>query len=374
MQGRTGGVVPLWNTWSLEFGNSCASSGRASCKTQCMPLSFASAPLHSLPRRQCLRWASAWLASTACVGGLAQSTASGWPRKPITLIVPWPAGGGTDQSLRILAEEAGPRLGQTVTVLNRPGAAGTLVAPLLKAAPADGHTIGQLPLPVLRHALMHKVAWDPLADLDPILQISGTTFGLLVPSASPWRRLQDLLDWARARPGELMLGSTGQGSTPHIAMEDLLGQLGIAYTHVPFKGTTEQMLALAHGHIMAGMNSTGFAPWVDQGKLRLLAVFSEQRSTRWPQVPTMKELGFAHAVYHSPWGLVAPAGTPAPVLAALHDAFKAAMFTPRHLAELQRYDQDASYLDAASYRQELLHTWHKERQMLQRMKLLAEAA
>jgi tripartite-type tricarboxylate transporter receptor subunit TctC len=322
-----------------------------------------------LTRRESLCRTLALGAATWSGSTLAQTA---WPQKPIQLIVPWPAGGGTDLSIRVLAEEAGQRLGQAVVVINRPGAAGTMVAPLLKAAAPDGYTIGQLPLPVLRHALMNKVPWDPLTDLSPILQISGTTFGLLVPTHSPWQKVHDLLDWARTHPGELMLGSTGIGSTPHLAMEDLLGAHNILYTHVPFKGTTDQMLALASGNIMAGMNSTGFAPWVEQGKLRLLAVFSEQRSTRWPQVPTMKELGFSQAVYHSPWGLVAPAGTATAILTLLHDAFKTAMFSPRHLAELQRYDQEASYLDSTTYRQMLVQSTQRERKLLQRMKLLPE--
>lgn len=320
-------------------------------------------------RRHWLMQAAAW--SSATLPLMSQANTS-WPQKPIQLIVPWPAGGGTDLSIRVLAEEAAQRLGQPVVVINRPGAAGTLVAPLLKAAAPDGYTIGQLPLPVLRHALMNKVPWDPLTDLSPILQVSGTTFGLLVPHSSPWQKMQDLLDWARKHPGELMLGSTGMGSTPHLAMEELLGAQNIQYTHVPFKGTTDQMLALASGNIMAGMNSTGFAPWVEQGKLRLLAVFSEQRSVRWPQVPTMKELGFPQAVYHSPWGLAAPSGTPTAVLSLLHDAFKAATFSPRHLAELQRYDQDVSYLDSTAYRKMLMQSSQREKQLLQRMKLLAE--
>jgi tripartite-type tricarboxylate transporter receptor subunit TctC len=316
-----------------------------------------------------------WLlsaASMACAPLAQANTAQAWPQKPIQLIVPWPAGGGTDLSIRILAEEAGYRLGQTIVVINRPGAAGTMVAPLLKAALPDGYTIGQLPLPVLRHALMNKVPWDPLTDLSPILQVSSTTFGLLVPTSSPWHKVQDLLDWARQNPGALMLGSTGMGSTPHLAMEELLGAQQIGYTHIPFKGTTDQMLALASGNIMAGVNSTGFAPWVEQGKLRLLAVFSDKRSTRWPAVPTMKELGFAQSVYHSPWGLVTPSGTPAAIVKTLHDAFRAAMFTPRHIHELQRYDQDAAYLDSPSYKQSLLQIAARERQLLQRMKLLAE--
>ena len=94
-----------------------------------------------------------------------------WPTRPITLIVPWPPGGGTDLSMRVLAEEASARLGQPVVIVNRPGAAGTMVAPLLKAAAPDGYTIGQLPVTVLRHALMHRVAWNPLQDLTPILQM-----------------------------------------------------------------------------------------------------------------------------------------------------------------------------------------------------------
>ncbi|MDD2728049.1 tripartite tricarboxylate transporter substrate binding protein [Malikia sp.] len=301
-----------------------------------------------------------------------QADAPAWPLKPVTLIVPWSAGGGTDLSLRVLAEEAAAHLGQPVIVANRPGAAGTMVAPLLKAAVPDGHTIGQLPVTVFRHALMNRVAWNPVTDLAPILQVSGTTFGLLVPAASPWKRVSDLLDWAAAHPGELLLGSTGIGSTPHLVMEELLLDHGIRYTHVPYKGTTDQMLALASGTIMAGMNSTGFAPWVDQGKLRLLALFGERRSPRWPTVPTMGELGFRHAVHHSPWGLAAPAATPVAALDILHQAFRQAMFTPRHLAELARYDQEPAYLGPADYRAALADAVLRERRMLERMRLLVD--
>ena len=247
-----------------------------------------------------------------------------------------------------------------------------MVAPLLKTAVPDGHTIGQLPVTVFRHALMNRVAWNPVTDLAPILQVSTTTFGLLVPAASPWKTVADLLDWASAHPDELLLGSTGVGSTPHLAMEELLLDHGIRYTHVPYKGTTDQMLALAGGAIMAGMNSTGFAPWVEQGKLRLLALFGERRSQRWPAVPTMRELGFRHAVHHSPWGLAAPAATPPAALEILHQAFRKALFTPRHLAELARYDQEAAYLGPADYRRALAETVERERRLLDRMHLLAD--
>ena len=302
-----------------------------------------------------------------------KAQAQKWPSRPIQLIVPWPAGGGTDLSVRVLAEEAGEHLGQAVLIVNRPGAAGTLVAPLLKAAAPDGYTLGQLPITVFRYALMYPVAWDPLADMAPILQVSGTTFGLLVPASSPWKTLADMLHWARAHPDELLLGSTGIGTTAHLAMEEIMQAQQITYTHIPYKGTADQMLALAGGTLMAGVNSTGFAPWVDQGKLRLLAVFSAQRSARWPQVPTMRELGFQQAVYNSPWGLAAPSGTDPGILQTLQAAFKQATFSPRHIAELARYDQDVAYLDAQGYRQAIEHTVQREKLLLTRMHLLRDA-
>ncbi|MFN3631073.1 MAG: Bug family tripartite tricarboxylate transporter substrate binding protein, partial [Casimicrobiaceae bacterium] len=267
--------------------------------------------------------ACAWTSSRA-------NSIVGFPQRPIQLIVPWPAGGPTDLTLRTLAEEAEPLLGQPVVVLNKPGAAGTLVVPALKRVKPDGHTIGQIPITVYRHALMHTVPWDPVADLAPILQVSGVRFGLLASAASTWRSVAELIDWARQHPGQLTVGSTGVGTTAHLAMARLLAEHKIDFLHVPFKGTTEQMLALATGQVMAGVNSTGFAPWVDKGQVRLLALFTEERYARWPDVPTLRELGYADAIYSSPWGLAAPAGTPDAIVKILHDAFREAMHRPRH--------------------------------------------
>ena len=285
-------------------------------------------------------------------------------------MVPWPAGGATDLTLRLLCEEAEPLLGQRIVVTNKPGAAGTLVAPTLKAAAPDGYTIGQVPLTVYRHALMQQVPWNPVTDLSPILQVSGVTFGVLVPANSPWKTLHDMVAWARANPGQLLLGSTGVGTTAHLAMEDVLQQEGVRYTHVPYKGTADQMLAIASGQLMAGVNSTGFAPWVDQGKLRMLGIFSAERSSRWPDVPTLKELGYPLAIHTSPWGLAAPAGTPEPIIEQLHQVFKAAMFTERHQQALARYDQSISYLSTRDYRQSIDATVLHEKRLLKRMNLL----
>ncbi|HRK37802.1 MAG TPA: tripartite tricarboxylate transporter substrate binding protein [Burkholderiaceae bacterium] len=317
--------------------------------------------------------ATGWLGSVLPAGASSQN-ATPWPNRPLQLIVPWPAGGATDLTLRLLCEEAEPLLGQRIVVANKPGAAGTLVAPALKAAAPDGYTIGQVPITVYRHALMNHVAWDPVTDLEPIVQVSGVTFGVLVPTDSPWKTLADLVAWAKANPKLLLLGSTGVGTTAHLAMEDVLQQHGIQYTHVPYKGTADQMLAIASGQIMAGVNSTGFAPWVDQGKMRLLAIFSAQRSSRWPEVPTLRELGYPNAVHTSPWGLAAPAGTPEPIIRQLHNVFRQAMHTERHQQALARYDQALSYLDTAAYRQSITQTVARERQLLKRINLLASPA
>ena len=294
----------------------------------------------------------------------------GWPAKPLSLIVPWPAGGATDLTLRLLCEEAEGPLGQRVVVVNRPGAGGTLVAPALKAAAADGYTLGQLPVTVFRHALLNPVPWDPVKDLAPVLQVSGTTFGLLVPTDSRWNTLTDLLDWARQNPGQLLMGSTGIGTTAHLAMEEILLEQGISYVHVPYKGTADQMLAIASGQLMAGVNSTGFAPWLEQKKMRLLAIFSADRSTRWPQVPTLRELGFPLSVYTSPWGIAVPRGTPTAIIKRLHDVFHEAMHSERHKAALAKYDQHLDYLNTRAYEQAIVKTVAHEKALLRRMKLL----
>lgn len=298
---------------------------------------------------------------------LAQPTA--YPSRPIMLIVPWPAGGQTDITMRILAELAARSLGQPVLVENRPGAAGTLVGPALRAAAPDGHVIGQLPLTLYRAPLQRKVPWDPLRDITPVLQVSGVTFGIVVPAESAFQSFADLLAWGREHPGRLSVGSTGIGSTAHLAMEDVLSREGVSYIHVPYKGTADQMLAVASRTLMVGVNSTGFAPYVETGRLRLLAVFNAQRSRRWPQVPTMRELGYPDAVYTSPYGIGLPAGAEPMVIRKLHDAFKAAMFDPLHLQEIAKYDQQPDYLNTADYGRYVQEVTARERVLLARLGL-----
>ncbi|MBL0085680.1 MAG: tripartite tricarboxylate transporter substrate binding protein [Ideonella sp.] len=322
---------------------------------------------HHPRRRQAIGLLGAAALAPAYGMALAQAP-HGFPTRPVTLWVPWPAGGATDLTMRLLAELAGRQLGQRVLIENRSGAGGTLAMPVLQQAAPDGYTIAQMPQPVFRAPLVQKLLWDPIRDTTPIIQISGVTFGIVVPASSQIRSLDDLFALAKQRPGELLVSTNGVGTTPHLVMDELFARKGLSYVHVPYKGTADQMIAVSSGQVMVGVNSNGFAPFVDSGKLRLLATFGEHRSRRFPQVPTLRELGHG-IVATSPYGLAGPRGVPAPVVQVLHDAFKVAMHDPAHIAELERYDQDLAYLGPEDYGRAMREAYAAERRMVERLGL-----
>lgn len=305
------------------------------------------APTPNAGRRACLRAALATVASGWLPTAQA-AAANGFPSRPITLWVPWAPGGGTDLTLRVLAELVGQRLGQRVVIQNRGGAAGTLAMPVLQQAAPDGYTLAQMPQTVFRARWTHPVTWDPVRDTTPIVQVSGVTFGVVVPEASPITDIASLLDWARAHPGRLTVATNGVGTTPHVVMDEWFERLGLRYVHVPYKGVAEQMLGVASGQVMVGIGANGIAPYVDTGRVRLLATLAARRSPRWKDVPTLQELGHG-IVAASPYGIAGPRGIPSAVVQVLHDAIRAAMLDPIHLAELAKYDQELAYLGPADY-------------------------
>jgi tripartite-type tricarboxylate transporter receptor subunit TctC len=309
--------------------------------------------------------ASAWVMPTT----QAEEKSAPFPRRPITLLVPWSAGGGTDLSLRLLAELASQHLGQRVIVDNRPGAGGTMAMNALAQAAPDGHTIAQMPQTVFRAPWVQKLPWDPIRDTTAIVQISGVTFGIVVSNDSTFTSISDVLAWARAHPGELTVATNGVGTTPHVVLDGWFEKLGLSYIHVPYKGVSEQMLAVASAQVMVGISANGFAPYVDNARARLLALMSAKRSPRWPQVPTLKELGHG-IVANSPYGLAGPKGMPTDIVQVLHDAFKLAMHEPRHLAELARYDQELAYLNSAAYAQSMRSLYAQEQKTAERLGLV----
>jgi tripartite-type tricarboxylate transporter receptor subunit TctC len=304
------------------------------------------------------------LLSVAC----AQVSAQTFPSKPITLIVPWPAGGGTDIHLRKLGEIAAKKLGQPVVIENRSGGSGMNgPATMAKTAKPDGYTISQLAITAFRIPHMQKVDWDPLKDFTYIIGVSGYTFGVVVKADSPFKTFSDLIEYARANPGRLAYGTPGTGTSLHLAMEEIAAKTGVKLLHVPFKGNAESTQALMGGHIMAQADSTGWGRHVDAGTFRLLATLGDKR-TRW-NAPTVKELGI-DTVSDSPYGLVGPKGMPAQLVKTLHDGFKAAMDDPEHMKTLQRLDQVYWYKSGEDYARWAAETFQAERATIERVGLL----
>src|SRR5687767_12344989 len=305
-------------------------------------------------------------AALAVVAGSA--AAQGFPTRTITLICPWPAGGPTDLHLRKVAELGAKQLGQPVIVENRPGGSGMNgPANMAKTARPDGYTIAQLPITAYRVPHMQKVDWDPIGDFTYIIGISGYTFGIVVKADSPIKSFQDLIAYAKANPGRLSYGTPGTGTSLHLAMEEIGARAGVKFLHVPFKGQADSAQALLGGHIMAQVDSTGWARQVDAGTFRLLATLGDRR-TRW-NAPTVKELGI-DTVSNSPYGFVGPKGMPPEVVKRLHDAFKLAMDDPENMKVLQQLDQLYWYKSSADYAAWAAQMLKAERATIERVGLL----
>ena len=291
-----------------------------------------------------------------------------FPTKPIKLVIAFPAGGPTDITMRALADGASKALGQPVVVENKPGAGGTLPAQALQTAPADGYTLAQIPLGVFRLPYTTKINWDPVKDINYVINVTGYAFGVVVPTASPLKSWGDFVAYAKANPGKLSYGSTGNLTSPHLTMEHVAQKADIKLLHVPYKGSADLMQALLGGHLMAASDSTGFAPQVEAGKLRVLNTWGDKRLAKFPDAPTLKELGY-DIVQNSPFGIGAPKNTPEAVVKRLHDAFKTAMEQPAYVDALHRYDMVPIYMSSAQYRQFAQDTFAREKTLIEQLGL-----
>ena len=323
--------------------------------------------MNRLTRRTALVGASALPFAAA---GAARAQAK-FPDRPIRLIIPWAAGGPADAGFRILAQSVSKKLGQQVIVDNKAGASGIMGAMTLQEAKPDGYTISQMHMSVLRQPLLNKqLTYNPISDLTYILQITGFIMGVVVKADAPWKTLPELLAYAKANPGKLNWGTLGIGSTQHLAMERVgIAQGGLSWTHAPYRGTADTLRALLGGEIDFASESSGWAPMVQAGQLRLLAVFTAERAKRFPDVPTVKELGI-DVVIDSPGGLIGPKGMDPAVVAVLADAFRAAAQEPEHLKFLENMDQPLILLDGPAYKAAMAKTYEEEKELLRRLNLL----
>jgi tripartite-type tricarboxylate transporter receptor subunit TctC len=314
------------------------------------------------PRRTVLQAAAAAAAAAALPTARAQS----FPSRPIRLICPWTAGGTTDIVMRSWAESATRILGQTVVIDNKPGAGGTLGAVELVNAKPDGYTLSQLPQSVFRIPHMQKVQFDTTRDFTWIICMTGYTFGLVVRADSPIRTVKDLVDFAKAKPGEFTYGSPGVGTSPHLAVEEFAAKAGIKLQHVPFKGVADGMQALIGGHTMGHSDSTGWAPQVEAGRLRLITTYGSKRTKKWSTVPTLNELGY-ETVSDSPFGVCGPKNMDPAIVKALHDAFRKVIDDPAVVQTLDKYDMPPVYMDTAQYTKFAMETFAAEKATIERL-------
>jgi tripartite-type tricarboxylate transporter receptor subunit TctC len=315
-------------------------------------------------RRQLIQLAAASVAAPS-FAALAQAE---FPSKPVKLVIAFPAGGPTDITMRSLADNAGKILKQPVIVETKPGAGGTLPAQQLQTSQADGYTLAQIPLGVFRLPYTTKINWDPVKDIAYVINVTGYAFGIVVPTDSPLKSWTHFVGWAKANPGRLTYGSTGTLTSPHLTTELIAQQLGIQLQHIPYKGSADLAQAILGGHIMAAADSTGFAPLVEAGKLRVLNTWGEKRLDKFPDAPTLKELGL-NIVQNSPFGIGAPRGTPPAVVKRLHDAFKTAMENASYVQALARYDMVPMYMSSTGYTKFAQETFMKEKALIEKLGL-----
>lgn len=293
-----------------------------------------------------------------------------FPDRPITLVVPWPAGGSADLQLRSMGEIMTRALGQPVVIQNRPGAGGTL-GPMTVAQQArpDGHTLTQMHLSVLRRPwMMRTPQWDPVADFTHIIGLTGWLFGCAVKSDSRFQTWQEMIAFARANPGRLTYTTSGIGTTNHLAMETIQEKEGVQLTHVPFRGSNEAVTAVIGGQVDMVCDSSTWAPFVENNQMRALSVWTAERVPRFPTVPTLKELGY-DLVVTSPYGVSGPRGLDEGIVRVLHDAMHAALMTPENAAARARFDMPLVYMDTRTYRAFVAERVEYEKSMVRRLGL-----
>jgi len=257
--------------------------------------------------------------------------AQAWPAKPVKLIAPYPAGGGVDTVARLVGERLAPRLGQSITVDNKPGAGATIGADALAKSPPDGYTImvGSITDYAIAPHIHKNLGFEMRKDLAPAVEIGYGTVVLVVNGDFPARTIKDLIAEAKARPGVISFASSGIGGGQHLNAEMFKQMAGVDLVHVPYKGTTQFLPDLLSGRVPMSIDSLpAHLPHIRSGKLRVLAVASRARSATLPDVPTMSEAGVTGYETATNYTLFVPAGTPKDIIERLNRETNAVLQMP----------------------------------------------
>jgi tripartite-type tricarboxylate transporter receptor subunit TctC len=275
------------------------------------------------------------LALSALLPAMAQDS---YPNKPIKLIVPFPPAGGTDVLSRALAQSITTNTKWIIVIDNRPGAGGNIGLDAAAKSPPDGYNVamGQTANLAVNPALYASMPFDPLKDFEPIALVSAQPLILVVAANSPYKSMKDLVAAAKARPGQLNMGSPGSGTIGHVGGELFQRRAGVKFAHIPYKGAGPVVTDLMGGNVdLYFGNTQAVDALVKGGRLRALAVTSPKRLKAMPDVPTIAESGYP-GFEASTWsGLVAPKGTPRPIVERLNAEVTKALKSPEMLAKLE---------------------------------------
>jgi tripartite-type tricarboxylate transporter receptor subunit TctC len=259
--------------------------------------------------------------------------AQGYPTRPITLLISYAPGAGTDVCSRMMAQEASQPLGQEIMPVNKPGGGGSVMMGILANSKGDGYTIGASTtsaLTIVPH--MQTLPYDPFKDIDPIIQFGLLSSVIIVRTDSPFKSFKDLIAFARQNPGKVSYGVPGIATSPHLAMEAVMFQEKVNIAVIPFRGGTPNVTALLGGHVSScGVSTSGFVAHLKAGKVRALATITGKRIDPIQEVPTLLELGYPNAVFESMYLMVAPKGTPPDVIKKLEEVFRKAMKAPEFI-------------------------------------------
>ena len=301
----------------------------------------------------------------------AWSAAAQYPDRPVTMLAGYPPGGLVDVVARLVAEGMKGKYPAGLNVVNRPGAAGSLAVAEVTRARPDGYTIVLTPQSALVIAAqMQDLAYKTPDDYDPVINVVAYYPMIAVRSESPYKTAQDLVADAKAKPGAVRVGSPGEGTSSHLNLEEFMRVTGTKMTHVPFQGWGQSSPALLGGHIEAVVAQPGeLKGQVDGKRMRVLVNFTPKRHPVFPDVPTARELGWdvSNGVWYM---LLAPKGTPAPVLRHIHDAARAAIEDPKFTADMNGRGIDVDYRPGEALRADLWREYKLHTDILRRVGML----
>jgi tripartite-type tricarboxylate transporter receptor subunit TctC len=301
----------------------------------------------------------------------ALSPAQEYPTKPVNILITFAPGGNVGNTIRFLASKAEKFIGQPFLLSNNGAGGGSVALAIIAKERPDGyHLAGCTSTGLVRLPQFRTVPYKP-GDFVPIMHYGASCSGIVVKGDSPWKTLKEFVEYTRKNPGKVSYSTLGVGSPHHLAMEYIAKQEGIQWTHVPFPGSGPALTAILGGHVTAESGDSTWMPHVQQGTLRLLATHTESRMKTFPNVPTLRELGYDF-INETVYMLAAPKGTPTTIVEKLDNAFRKAMDDPDFLQLMAKMEIEVTYRNSEDTKKYLEDAYVRLGKMIQELKLPKE--